>query len=139
MEILKEIVFFCKCLIFQTKAVSLCVILNVMKRTKYTLLPRLTKILEGLGEDIKMARLRRKLSAAQVAERAGVSRTTLWQIEKGLPNVSMGYYAQVLFVLGLENNLAIMAADDALGRKLQDAEILVRKRAPKRKILKDEQ
>ena len=117
----------------------MCVILNVMKRTKYTLLPRLTKILEGLGEDIKMARLRRKLSAAQVAERAGVSRTTLWQIEKGLPNVSMGYYAQVLFVLGLENNLAIMAADDALGRKLQDAEILVRKRAPKRKILKDEQ
>jgi transcriptional regulator with XRE-family HTH domain len=110
-----------------------------MKRTKYTLLPRLTKILEELGEDIKLARLRRKLSTGQVAERAGISRSTLWQIEKGLPNVSMGYYAQVLFVLGLEKNLSVMAADDVLGRKLQDAEILVKKRAPKRKIAKDEQ
>jgi len=109
-----------------------------MKRTKYTLLPRLTKILEELGEDIKLARLRRKLSAEQVAERAGISRSTLWQIEKGLPNVSMGYYAQVLFVLGLEKNLSGMVADDALGRKLQDAEILVKKRAPKRKTTKDE-
>ena len=105
-----------------------------MKREKYALLPRLTKILEELGEDIKLARLRRRLSTEQVAERAGISRSTLWQIEKGLPNVSMGYYAQVLFVLGLEKNLSIMAADDVLGRKLQDAEILVKKRAPKRKI-----
>jgi transcriptional regulator with XRE-family HTH domain len=104
-----------------------------MKQTKYTLLPRLAKILEELGENIKLARLRRKLSAEQVAERAGISRSTLWQIEKGLPNVSMGYYAQVLFVLGLEKNLSIMATDDVLGRKLQDAEILVKKRAPKRK------
>ena len=104
-------------------------ILNIMNRTKYALLPRLTKILDGLGEDIKLARLRRKLSAEQVAERAGISRSTLWQIEKGAPNVSMGYYAQVLFVLGLEKNLSNMVADDVLGRKLQDAEILVKKRA----------
>jgi len=110
-----------------------------MRREKYTLLPRLTKILEELGEDIKLARLRRKLSAEQIAERAGISRSTLWQIEKGQPNVSMGYYAQVLFVLGLEKNLSNMVADDVLGRKLQDAEILVKKRAPKRKIAKDEQ
>jgi transcriptional regulator with XRE-family HTH domain len=109
-----------------------------MKRTKYTLLPRLTKIMEELGESIKLARLRRKLSAEQVAERAGISRSTLWQIEKGLPNVSMGYYAQVLFVLGLDKNLSAMVADDVLGRKLQDAEILVKKRAPKRKTAKDE-
>jgi len=109
-----------------------------MNREKYTLLPRLTKILEELGEDIKLARLRRKLSVGQVAERAGIARSTLWQIEKGMPNVSMGYYAQVLFILGLEKNLSMMAADDALGRKLQDAEILVRKRAPKRKIMKHE-
>ena len=109
-----------------------------MNRTKYTLLPRLTKVLEELGENIKLARLRRKLSAEQVAERAGISRSTLWQIEKGLPNVSMGYYAQVLFVLGLEKNLSNMVADDVLGRKLQDAEILLKKRAPKRKTTKDE-
>jgi len=110
-----------------------------MKRAKYVLLPRLTKILEGLGEDIKLARLRRKLSAEQVAERAGISRSTLWQIEKGLPNVSMGYYAQVLFVLGLEKNLSEVAANDALGRKLQDAGLLVKSRAPKKKMKKDEQ
>jgi transcriptional regulator with XRE-family HTH domain len=110
-----------------------------MNREKYSLLPRLTKILERLGEDIKLARLRRRLSTAQVAERAGISRSTLWQIERGLPNVSMGYYAQVLFVLGLEQNLAIMATDDELGRKLQDAEILVKKRAPKKpKLNQDE-
>ena len=108
-----------------------------MKREKYALLPRLTKILRELGEDIKLARLRRKLTAEQVAERAGISRSTLWQIEKGLPNVSMGYYAQVLFVLGLEKNLSNMVADDVLGRKLQDAEILVKKRAPK-KIINNE-
>ena len=126
-------------MISKTKALSLYAILNIMNRTKYALLPRLTKILEGLGEDIKLARLRRKLSAEQVAERAGIARSTLWQIEKGLPNVSMGYYAQVLFVLGLEKNLSIMAADDTLGRKLQDAEILIKKRAPKKKIVKDEQ
>jgi transcriptional regulator with XRE-family HTH domain len=103
-----------------------------MKRQKYVLLPTLTKILKQLGEDIKLARLRRKLSAEQVAERAGISRSTLWQIENGLPSVSMGYYAQVLFVLGLEQNISIMAADDILGRKLQDAQILVKKRAPKK-------
>jgi transcriptional regulator with XRE-family HTH domain len=105
-----------------------------MKRTKYILLPRLTKILQELGEDIKLARLRRKLSAEQVSERAGISRSTLWQIEKGKPGVSMGYYAQVLFVLGLEKSLSSMVADDVLGRKLQDAEILVKKRAPKKQI-----
>jgi len=109
----------------------LCEILNVMNRTKYTILPRLSKILEEMGDNIKLARLRRKLSAAKVAERAGISRSTLWHIEKGLPNVSMGYYAQVLFVLGLEKNIANIGADDTLGRKLQDAEILVKKRAPK--------
>jgi transcriptional regulator with XRE-family HTH domain len=109
-----------------------------MKRTKYALLPRLAKILEELGEDIKLARLRRKLTTEQVAGRAGISRSTLWQIEKGASNVSMGYYAQVFFVLGLEKNLLNLAADDALGRKLQDAEILVKKRAPKKKIIKDE-
>jgi len=104
-----------------------------MKRTKYVLLPRLTKLLGEFGEDIKLARLRRKLNVEQVAERAGISRSTLWQIEKGLPSVSMGYYAQVLFVLGLEKNIATLATDDVLGRRLQDAGILIKKRAPKKK------
>ena len=109
-----------------------------MKRTKYVLLPRLTKLLSEFGEDIKLARLRRKLNVEQVAERAGISRSTLWQIEKGLPSVSMGYYAQVLFVLGLEKNIATLATDDVLGRRLQDAGILIKKRAPKKKEKKNE-
>jgi transcriptional regulator with XRE-family HTH domain len=96
------------------------------------LLPKLNKILETMGESIKLARLRRKLTAVQVAERAGISRSTLWQIERGLPNVSFGNYAQVLFVLGLENDLLLLASDDILGRKLQDAEILTKKRGRKR-------
>jgi transcriptional regulator with XRE-family HTH domain len=97
------------------------------------LLPSQQKILNQLGEDIKLARLRRKLSAEQVAERAGISRSTLWQIEKGAPSVAIGTYLQVLFVFGLEKNFLKIANDDVLGRKLQDADILTKKRAPKTK------
>lgn len=107
-----------------------------MKSKSTLLLPTASKILTQLGEDIKLARLRRKLSTEQVAERAGISRSTLWLIEKGTPSVAMGAYLQVLFVMGLEKNLLLMASDDVLGRKLQDAEILVKKRATKK--LKEE-
>jgi transcriptional regulator with XRE-family HTH domain len=95
------------------------------------LLPSHQRILDQLGEEIKLARLRRKLNTEQVAERAGISRSTLWQIEKGMPSVAIGSYLQVLFVFGLEKNFLNIANDDVLGRKLQDAEILIRKRAPK--------
>jgi len=103
-----------------------------MKSTKTILLPKLSKILEETGENIKLARLRRKLTAEQVAERAGISRSTLWQVEKGLASVSFGTYAQILFVLGLEKDLQLIAKDDVLGRKLQDAELSVGRRAPKK-------
>lgn len=104
-----------------------------MKREKTVLLPKLTRILEEVGGNLKLARLRRKLTAQQVAERAGISRSTLWQVEKGLPSVSLGTYAQVMFVLGLEKDLLSVAKDDTLGRKLQDAALSVGKRAPKTK------
>jgi transcriptional regulator with XRE-family HTH domain len=104
-----------------------------MKNKETALLPKLRRLLEGLGENIKYARLRRKYSAEQVAERANMSRNTLWQIEKGSPSVSMGSYAQVLFVLGLEKDLELLGKDDVLGRKLQDAELKVSARAPKQK------
>lgn len=91
------------------------------------------KILGELGENIKLARLRRKLSAEQVSERAGISRKTLYEIERGRPNVNIGNYAQVLSVLGLEDDLLNVAKDDLLGRKLQDAKLGVKERAPKRK------
>ncbi|HLG03753.1 MAG TPA: helix-turn-helix transcriptional regulator [Bacteroidia bacterium] len=90
--------------------------------------------MKELGENMKLARLRRRLSTGQVAERAGISRATLWQVEKGAPTVAMGTYCQILFVLGLEKDLLKVAADDILGRKLQDAGLIVKKRAPKRKI-----
>lgn len=106
---------------------------NIMPKVKINLLPSARSILTGFGENIRLARLRRNLSTGQIAERAGISRKALWQIEKGAPSVSMGAYSQVLFVLGLEKDLLKVAADDVLGRKLQDAELTVKERAPKRK------
>jgi len=79
-----------------------------------------------------MARLGRKFSAQQVSESADIGRPTLLSIEKGYPNVSIGAYVRVFMVLGLGDDIALVAADDELGRKLQDANLVVRKRAPKR-------
>lgn len=103
-----------------------------MKKKSVILLPSVQKNLSVLGEDIKLARLRRKLSSQQVAERANLSRSTVWQVEKGSPSVTMGAYVQILFVLGLDKNLPQLANDDTLGRKLQDAGLLVKERAPKK-------
>jgi transcriptional regulator with XRE-family HTH domain len=104
-----------------------------MNNRTVILLPKQQDILERLGENIKLARLRRKLSTIQIAERAGITRTTLWQIEKGASQVTMGAYCQVLFVLGLAEDLLKVATDDELGRRLQDAKLVAKKRAPKRK------
>ena len=75
-----------------------------MGRDKPVLLPKYKKLLKELGENIKLARLRRKFSAAQVSERANISRPTLLSIEKGSESVSIGLYLQVLVVLGLEGS-----------------------------------
>lgn len=106
------------------------IILPVMKQN--SILPSVQKILVELGENIKLARLRRKLSAEQVAERANVSRKTLYSMEQGAAGVAIGNYAMVLFVLGLEKDLLKVAEDDKLGRKLQDNNLLVKERAPKK-------
>lgn len=82
------------------------------------------KLLEGMGENLKLARKRRHLTGAQVAERAGINRSTLVEIEKGNPGVSMGAYFNTLRVLGLQNDISKLAADDELGRKLQDLDLL---------------
>jgi transcriptional regulator with XRE-family HTH domain len=103
-----------------------------MPKAKVHLMPSAQSILTRFGENIRLARLRRNLSTGQIAERAGISRKALWQIEKGSPSVSMGAYYQVLFVLGLEKDLLKVAADDILGRKLQDLGLIVRKRASKK-------
>lgn len=101
-------------------------------KTKKSIIPvKQREILIELGENIRFARLRRGLSAEQVSERAGISRSTLWLIEKGSPKVAMGSYFMVLFVLGLEKDLLKVAGDDLLGRKLQDLNLKIKKRAPK--------
>lgn len=101
------------------------------------LLPKHQRILADLGENLKLARLRRKLSAEQVAERAGVSRSTLSLMENGSAGSSLGKLLQVLVVLGVEADLAKLAADDLLGRKLEDARLTEsRRRAPKKKARK---
>jgi len=104
-----------------------------MNTRKTILLPKIANLLAEFGENIKLARLRRKLSAEQVAERANIGRTTLWAIEKGAANVAIGFYVQVLFILSLEKDLLKVAGDDPLGKRLQDAKLLVKERAPKKK------
>ena len=95
------------------------------------ILPKNLKILKELGEHLQLARLRRKLSAEQIAERTGLGRTTIHNIEQGSPTVAIGSYLQVLFVLGLEKDLSAVAAADPLGRRLQDAGIMTKNRVPK--------
>lgn len=92
-----------------------------MSKATHPPLPALARILATLGENIRLARLRRKFTAGLVAERAGISRPTLRAIERGSPGVTLGAYAHVLHCLGLEGDLALVAQDDVLGRKLQDA------------------
>ncbi len=104
-----------------------------MGKNSVVLLPKQQKLLEALGENLKLARLRRGFSAELVAERAGISRASLWAVEKGSPSVAMGIYVAVLNALSLENDLLKLAADDELGRKLQDLNLPLRARAHKSK------
>jgi len=103
-----------------------------MSAKRPSLLPREKRILEDLGEKLKLARLRRKLTAEQVSTRANISRKTLWHVEKGSPHISIGIILQVLSVLGLRQDLENVAQDDILGRKLQDINLKIRKRGPKK-------
>ena len=103
----------------------------IMPKNNLSLLPTVQRTLVRLGENIRLARLRRDLSSEMVAERAGISRQTLSALENGSGSVSMTTWIQVLFVLGLEKDLELVARDDELGRALQDAKLPTRKRARK--------
>lgn len=102
-----------------------------MKSKKASLLPKERGILEHLGKNIKLARLRRKLTMVQISERANIGRSTLWHVEKGSEHIGIGIYLRVLSVLGLANDLLKIAEDDVLGRKLQDANLVTKQRGPK--------
>ncbi len=105
-----------------------------MPKKSIVLLPETLNILKQMGLQIKYARLRRKISAEIVAERAGISRATLCAIEKGSPSVAMGGYAAVLHALNyMDKDLLLVAKDDELGRKLQDLDLHVQKRVRKKR------
>jgi transcriptional regulator with XRE-family HTH domain len=94
--------------------------------------PMAKRQLAKLGDNIKMARLRRNLSLRAVAQRAGISLNTVVAIENGEVGVSIGAIANVLHCLSLAEDISKIALDDELGRKLQDLEIVPKKRAPKK-------
>ncbi len=104
--------------------------------TKHTIGTKLTQKLEGnmriVGEQIRLARLRRNLSIADIAERATCSSLTISRIEKGTPTVAIGIYLRVLHVLQLDDDILFLAKDDQLGRELLDIKIKNRKRASKK-------
>jgi len=95
------------------------------KDTFGKMMPRtLDQTMKQMGEQIKLARKRRHLSMQDIAERATITRLTVSKVEHGDPTVSMGIYARVLYALNLEKDITLLAADDALGRQLQDADLL---------------
>ena len=103
------------------------------KSTMGTKLPRkLEQKMQIVGEQIKLARLRRNLSVAQVAERATCSPLTVSRIEKGAPTVAIGIYLRVLYALQLDDDILFLAKDDVLGRTLQDMNLPQRERASKK-------
>ena len=108
----------------------------MVKSTMGTKLPRkLEQKMQVVGEQIKLARLRRNLSVAQVAERATCSPLTVSRIEKGAPTVAIGIYLRVLYALQLDDDILAMAKDDVLGRALQDMNMIPRKRASKKRLV----
>ena len=89
-----------------------------------------TKLLAEFGQRLRLARLRRKLTTRTVAVRANMSRSTLHNAEAGDPAVGLGTYVRLMAVLGVEDDIALLAADDRVGRKLQDAELEPKRFAP---------
>lgn len=95
-----------------------------MNSKKAIVLPKYLNIFEQIGENLKLARKRRKLTTEQVSERAGIHRATLYRIEKGDPTVAIGLYFNVFRVLNLQDDFLKLAVDDDFGRKLQDLDLL---------------
>ena len=104
-----------------------------MPRKPPIVFPQEQRLLSQLGERLKLARLRRKLSNAVVAQRAGISRTSLYKVEAGDPGATLGTYLRVLAVLGLEGDINALAADDKVGRKLQDLALAPVPSSPRRR------
>jgi transcriptional regulator with XRE-family HTH domain len=105
-----------------------------MPRKPPIVFPQEQRLLSQLGERLKLARMRRKLSNAVVAQRAGISRSSLYKVEAGDPGATLGTYLRVMAVLGLEGDIDALAADDKVGRKLQDLALAAPAPAPRRRL-----
>jgi len=103
----------------------------IMPSPSPLLYPRQAKLLSEFGERLRSARLRRRFTASLVAERADISRQTLTKVERGDPSVTLGTYVRVLVAVGLEGDIGLLAQDDVVGRRLQDAELETPKRVRK--------
>ena len=98
----------------------------------YQVAKNLEQKMQVVGEQIRLARLRRNLSIAQVAERATCSPLTVSRIEKGVPTVAIGIYLRVLYALQLDDDILLLAKEDAIGKALQDLNLKKRERAYKK-------
>ena len=103
---------------------SLLIIIAIINTKKQIIFPKQLAILAEMGEQIKLAQKRRSLTLKKVAERAGINWDTLRKVEKGEPGVAMGAYFNVLRVMNLEKDFLKLAADDELGKKPQDLNLL---------------
>ncbi len=102
-------------------------------KTTGTRLPRkLAKNMETVGEQIRVARLRRNLTIAQVADRATCSPLTVSRVEKGCPTVAIGIYLRVLYALQLDEDILLLAQADPIGQQLQNNNLQQRARASKK-------
>lgn len=104
-----------------------------MARRSSAPLPPVSRALQAMGRNIRLARTRRGLTSTLLAERAGTTRPTLRSIERGEPGVTIGAIANVLHSLGLSEDLARIAADDPIGRHLEDAKLEAKQRVVPRK------
>lgn len=96
---------------------------------KRPLLPKQERSLQEMGNQIRLARLRRNITSQEMAQRTSLGRNTIVKIEAGDESVAMGSYFRVLIALGLDPDILALAKDDVLGRKLQDAKLLPKQRA----------
>lgn len=94
-----------------------------MTKRAHPVFPRTARLAAGLGERLRLARVRRRIPLEELAARTGASRFTLAKLERGDPSVGFGVLLRVLSVLGLEDDLDRIAGDDDLGRRLQDADL----------------